>query len=183
MIYAPPVAGHEHSKEKYELAARMLNFPAGGNLEPQAWVPAHVATYNTFNWDIQTAFNSCESLVDELMAEKGVFHDVLDSLKNDPQGPKVDIAKDLVGNLKSRVTIITDYQLPIGPKSERILFAVETGNEAAVAEAIAKTMKGDARRREFEGHVIWEVTDEQCDVPELKIESPDGNRGATRRPG
>lgn len=175
MIYAPPVAGHEQSKDKYELAARMLNFPAGGNLEPQPWVPAHVATYNTFNWDIQTAFNSCESLVDELMAEKGVMHDVLDSLKNDPQGPKVDIAKDLVGNLKSRVTIITDYQLPIGPKSERILFAVETGNEAAVAEAIAKTMKGDARRREFEGHLIWEVTDEQCEVPELKIESPDGS--------
>jgi hypothetical protein len=175
MIYAPPVKGHEQSKNKYELAARMLSFPPNGNLEPQVWVPRHVATYNTFNWDIQTAFASCESLVDELMAEKGVFHDVLDSLKNDPQGPKVDIAKDLVGNLKSRVTIITDYQLPIGPKCERLLFAVETNNEAVVADTIARTMKGDARRREFEGHVIWEITDEQCDVPELKIESPDGS--------
>ena len=174
MVYAPPVKGHEQSKEKYELAARMLCFPPAADLEPQPWVPARIATYNTFNLDIQTAFAASETLVDEVMAEKGVFHDVLDSLKNDPQGPKVDIVKDLIGNLKSRVTIITDYQLPIGPKSERLLAAVETNNEAVVAETVARTMKGDARRREFEGHMIWEVTDEENDVPDIKIESPDG---------
>src|ERR1700744_5565174 len=49
MLYAPPVAGREGSKDKYELAARMLKFPSVGSLEPQSWVPAHVATYNSFN--------------------------------------------------------------------------------------------------------------------------------------
>lgn len=170
MVYAPPVAGREGNKDKYDLAARMLKFPNSTDLEPQSWVPNHVATYNTFNWDIKTAFSAIGPLVDEVSAEKGVFHDVLDSLKNDPQGPQVDIEKDLVGNLSSRVTVITDYQLPIGPKSERLLVAVETSNEALVAETIAKTMKGDAARREFEGHVIWEIVDEDCAVPELKIE-------------
>lgn len=170
MVYAPPIAGHEGKADKYELAARMLSFPNTTDLAPQSWVPNHVATYNTFNWNIKTAFAAVGPLVDEVSAEKGVFHDVIDSLKNDPQGPQVDIEKDLVGNLGSRVTVITDYQLPISPKSERLLVAIETVNEARVAETIAKTMKGDACRREFEGHVIWEIVEEECAVPEVKIE-------------
>jgi hypothetical protein len=170
MVYAPPLPGHENSADKYELAARLLKFPTSSDLEPQSWVPRHVATYNTFNLDIKTAFAAVGPLVDEIAAEKGVFHDVLDSLKNDPQGPQVDIEKDLIGNLGTRVSIVTDYQLPIGPKSERLLVAVETANESMVAETVAKTMKGDACRREFEGHVIWEIVDEECAVPDVKIE-------------
>ncbi|HEY2148203.1 MAG TPA: hypothetical protein VGH32_09720, partial [Pirellulales bacterium] len=169
MIYAPPLPGHD-GKERYDRAARVLTFPNTADLEPQSWVPRHVATYNTFNWDIKTAFAAVGPLVDEVSAEKGVFQDVLDSLKNDPQGPKVDIEKDLIGNLGSRVSVITDYQLPIGPKSERLLIAIETTNEQVVAATVAKTMKGDACRREFEGHVIWEIVDEDCSVPEVKIE-------------
>ena len=180
MVYAPPVPGHESSKEKYELAARMLKFPANPNLEPQPWVPAHVATYSTFNWDIQAAFAAMETLVDEVMDEKGVFHDVLDSLKNDPQGPRVDIPKDLIANLGSRVTIVTDFQLPIGPKSERLLVAVETHNEAVVADTVGRTLKGDARRVEFEGHVIWEMVDEDAEVPDIKIENPDSVQHADK---
>jgi hypothetical protein len=169
MIYAPPLPGHE-GNDKYDRAARLLTFPTAGDLEPQSWVPRHVATYNTFNWDIKTAFAAVGPLVDEISAEKGVFQDVLDSLKNDPQGPQVDIEKDLIGNLGSRVSVITDYQLPIGPKSERLLIAIQTTNEQLVAATVAKTMKGDACRREFEGHVIWEIVDEDCSVPEVKIE-------------
>jgi hypothetical protein len=180
MVYAPPLAGHESSHDKYELAARMLNFPTGSDLEPQAWVPKQVATYTSFNLDIKTAFAASETLVDEVMAEKGVFHDVLDSLKNDPDGPKVDIVNDLIGNLGNRVTIVTDYQLPIGPKSERLLVAIEGTNEKVLAETIEKTMKGDAVRREFEGHVIWEITDEEVAVPDVKIENPNGVNHADR---
>ena len=180
MVWAPPLPGHESSHDKYELAARMLNFPVGSDLEPQAWVPKQIATYTSFNLDIKRAFAASETLVDEVMAEKGVFHDVLDSLKNDPDGPKVDIVKDLVGNLGSRVTIITDYELPIGPKSERLLVAIEGTNEKALADAIEKTMKGDAVRREFEGHVIWEIVDTDVAVPDVKIENPNGVNHADR---
>ena len=176
MVYAPPLPGHERSKEKYELAARMLKFPVVSDLEPENWVPQHVATYNSFNLDIQSAFAASETLVDEVMAEKGVFHDTLDSLKNDPQGPKVDVKKDFVDNLGSRITVVTDYQLPIGPKSERLLVAVESKNDKALSEALKKLMQGDAARRVFEGHVIWEVVDEDTAVPDLKIE----NSGAVK---
>ncbi len=173
MIYAPALPGH-NGHDKYDLAARMLNFPVASDLEPQSWVPKQVATYNSFNIDTKTAFAASETLVDEVMAEKGVFHDVLDSLKNDPDGPKVDIVTDLVGNLGNRVTLISDYELPISTKCERWLVAIDTTNEKMMASTIEKLMKGDAARREFEGHVIWEVTDEQEAVPDVVVDNGGG---------
>ncbi|HTQ39505.1 MAG TPA: hypothetical protein VMJ32_10780 [Pirellulales bacterium] len=175
MIYAPPLAGRDsHDVNKYNLAARMLCFPAGGDLLPPAWVPRDVATCASFNWDLHTAFNVVNSLVDEMVGEKGVFSDVLDSLRDDPDGPRIDIGKELVAHLGSRVTVISDDELPIGPKSERKVVAIETTDETAVAAAIAKLMgaEKDAHRRDFEGHVIWELVDTQTDVPKLEIEGP-----------
>ncbi len=41
MIYAPPLAGRDpKSIDKYNLAARMLRFPAGGDLAPKPGFPA-----------------------------------------------------------------------------------------------------------------------------------------------
>ena len=108
-------------------------------------MPRHVATYNTFNWDIKTAFAVVGPLVDEVMAEKGVFHDVLDSLKNDPQGPKVNIAKDLVGNLGNRGD--GHHRLSTADRPEERAAAGghrDDQRSECVADTIAKTMKGDA---------------------------------------
>lgn len=175
MVYAPPAAGHTaQDKDKYTLAARMLRFPAGGDLLPPAWVPQNVATCTSLNCDIQNGFANIDSLVDEMVGEKGVFHDVLASLRDDPDGPRVDIEKNLVAYLSNHITIISDCELPIGPKSERKVVAIEVTNEPVVADTIRKMMESekDARRREFDGHVIWELVDCHCDVPTLEVETP-----------
>ncbi len=178
-IHAPPVAGRDGQplKEKYRLAARLLSFPNGENLEPQFWVPRDLATYNSWNWDVKRAFASVGTLVDEWMEEEGVWVDLLDSLKNDPKGPKLDVEKEIVNNLADRVTVISDYHTPIGPTSERLLWAVEATDPAAVEKAVEKAMKNDpaVRRREIEGFVVWEVTNEaKTDVGELEIEIDGG---------
>jgi hypothetical protein len=68
--------------------------------------------------------------------------------------------------------MISDYQLPITPKSERILVAVEVTDPKVVANTIAKTMKTDpdARRREYNGFEIWEIVDEETELPMVTIE-------------
>lgn len=175
MIYAPGQAGRDALDiNKYILAARMLRFPAGGDLSPPAWVPRDVATCTSFNFDLHTAFKVMNSLVDEMVGEKGVCNDVMDSLRDDPDGPLVDIEKDLVANLGTRITIISDVELPIGPKSERKVLAVETTNEQVVATAIGKLLHAerDAKQYEFQGYTIWELVDCQSDVPKLEIETP-----------
>ncbi len=164
-IYAPP---------PYEKAMRMLVFPNTGNLAPESWMPTDVALFVTFNWDMKNAFEMSSTLVDELFGEgeEGVLEDIIESVRDDPDGPGIDIRKDLIGHLGTRAMFVTDYKLPITPESERILFAAETTNEEALAVAVRKSMEGDPTviRREFEGHVIWEmVPGDELAAPEVEI--------------
>ncbi len=154
----------------YKLAMKMLVFPNGRDFAPQRWVPRDIATYSTFYADILNAFDNFDSLFDELVGEgeQGVWQDVLEQLRDDPNGPQIDLREDLVAHLGQRVTILSDYQLPITATSERLLFAIETKNEQAVAAAIQKTMEADetVRRRVVDGRIIWEIIEEK-DVPEV----------------
>jgi hypothetical protein len=175
MIYAPAPAGKgSQDKDRFAGAARMLRFPDGGDLLPQNWVPNNAATYTTFNWDMATAFSCAGPLADQMIGQKGVFRDILASLRDDPDGPRVDLEKDLIAHLGRRITVITDYELPIGPKSERKVIAIELKDEPEVAATMRKLMSAerDARPRDFDGHLIWELVDTHTEVPALVVEAP-----------
>src|SRR6185295_9430367 len=134
-----------------------------------AWIPREIATYASFHWNVQGAFEASSSLVDEIVGEK-VFEDILTSMHDDPNGPQIDVRKDLIGKLGSRATVISDYKLPITPKSERMLLAIEATDVQGLAETIEKAMKSDenAKRREYQGHVIWEIIAED-QAPDVNI--------------
>ena len=105
-------------------------------------------------------------------------------MKNDPNGPKIDLRKELIQNLGQRVTMITDYQLPITTSSERLLFAIETKDEKAVAKAMEKSMKNDptVKRRVVGGRVMWEIVEEeQPKVPSISLGNPLGWRPKGKR--
>ena len=168
VIYAPPVPGAPEG-QRYELAARMLQFPNGGAHNPQPWVPRDLATYVSFNWKVAEAFEYSETLVDAIVGEEGVFEDVIDSIEQDPNGPQIDLRSDLVAYLGTRATVVTDYTLPITPKSERLVVAIEAVEPGPLADTIEKTMKTDpdARRVEFGEHIIWEIVEQPQDLPQL----------------
>ena len=173
-VYAPAVEGA--GLERYLLAARMLDFPNAGMLTPQNWVPRDLATYFSFNWNIQKAFYSAESLVNEI-AGADVFQDVLDSIKTDINGPQIDIEKDLIAHLGTRATLISDYREPITPKSERMLFAIEVINPAAVMKTVNRAMESDpaAKKRIFGELIIWEILNEDpYETNTLQIDGPGG---------
>lgn len=167
-VYAPP---------PYKNAMKMIVFVNGNDYTPQKWVPRDIATYSTLYFDILNAFDNFGPLFDELFGEgeSGTWIDVMQSLKEDPNGPQLDLRKDLITFLGQRVSMITDYELPITTTSERLLFAIETTNDEAVAEAIRKWMGNDptVKKREIEGHVIWEIVENE--VPE--IDSPEVSLG------
>ncbi len=160
-VYAP---------KPYVKAMKMLVLPNNADFTPQAWVPRDIATYTTLYFDIANAFDNFGSMFDELFGqgETGVWDEVKQSLKEDPSGPQIDLREDLIKHLGQRVSILTDYQLPITTSSERLLFAIEAKNPKAVAAAIEKLMKNDptAKRREVNGHVIWEVVEDESPMPE-----------------
>jgi hypothetical protein len=170
-VYAPPL--HKESENRFDLAANMLDFPNGGDFKPQAWIPREVTTYSSFNLKPKKVFASLQPLVDAIIGDEGVFDDVIKSIEEDPNGPRINIRADLVDLLGGRATVVSDYLLPITPKSERLMVAVETTNEKGLAETIEKQMKTDpdAKRREYKDHIIWEIVNPETDVAMVVIEN------------
>jgi hypothetical protein len=156
-VYAPP---------PYQRAMRMLVLPNGGNFAPPSWVPTDIATFTTLHWDIQVGFDNFGTLFDALFGEgeEGVWPDVLLSIETDPNGPQLNIRKDLVAHLGQRLTLLTDTQMPITTHSQRRLFAIETTQPEKLAQAIDKSMKNDkdVRKINYEGHQIYEIIDEEA---------------------
>jgi hypothetical protein len=167
-IYAPPVAGAE---EKYKLAMRMMQFPNADDLQPEPWIPRKLASYRTFSMDLQNAYEHVSTLFDAIAGYDEAFKAMIDGLETDPYGPQLKVQEEFIQHLGDRVTLVTDYELPITTKSERFLFMVEVTNDEAVAAAVEKVMRADpnAQRREFKGKTVWEILPAQEDVPELEI--------------
>jgi len=172
VVYAPPIPERE---DKYRLAMRMMNFPNGQTMAAPSWLPRTLASYRTFNMDIDHAFESFGSLFDAVAGYEDAFANVLQGLEKDPYGPQVDVKKDFIAHLGERITMITDYQVPITTKCERFLFAVELKNEQAIAATIEKFMESDpnATQTDFAGRIVWEIQEEQNDLPELDISLSD----------
>ncbi len=168
-IYAPPV---NSTGERYNMAARMLNFPNSEEVAPPVWIPHQATNFLTLHFKMQEAFEYSKTLVDEV-AGAPVFEDIMDSLKNDPHGPRVDIRQGLVRHLGERAMFFTDYRLPISTTSERWLLALEVKDAAAVKATLDKAMQADpdAKKREVGEYTVWEIIEQQtpAEVEELDI--------------
>jgi hypothetical protein len=176
-IHAPALAGRDpESVDRYDRAARMLRFPTAADIAPPDWVPQDVGGWTALQWDLQTAFTAAETLVDEIVGDAGVYDDVIASLKEDPDGPQIDVEKDLVNCLDGRITVINGHVEPLGTDSDRIVFAIKCADEERVAATIAKVMNADADMQKIElgGQVAWELIDRSHAIPKLEVETPGG---------
>ena len=160
----------------YKNAMKMLVLLNGKDYTPQKWVPREIATYSTLYFDVLNAFDNFGPLFDELYGagESGEWADVLKAEKEDPNGPQIDLREELFKKLGQRVSMLTDYELPITTASERLLFAIESTDDKAVAKALQKWFGNDptAKRREIDGHVIWEIVENEgpeMDGPEVSL--------------
>ncbi len=169
-IYAPPIPGEP---DKYRLAMRMMKFPNSNEMQSQSWVPRKLASYRTFNCDLKQAFEHFGSLFDAIAGYEEAFDGVLEGLERDPYGPQVDVRRDFIDHLGQRVTLVTDYKVPITPKCERFLFAIQVINPQAIAATVEKFMESDpnAYRTQFQGIELWEIQEAQDEVYELDIDS------------
>ncbi len=167
MVYAP---GDPNLPQKFKLAARMMNDakPVQGGVPN--WVPHNVSGYHTLSWDIKKSFTHVGTLVDEIAGQVGFFQDVIESLKEDPNGPRIDIEKQVIAHLGDRVTLITDTTLPITIESERILVSISLSNPQAMEKGMNQIMESDptAEKHLIEGQTVWLITaQEEEDIPGL----------------
>lgn len=170
-IYAPPKPGTEgkSAAERYDGAMRMFELPnskasATGEegLEIQAWAPRDVASYKTLHIDILNAFDHVDSLFDAMAGYENAFQTTLDGFEKDPFGPKIKLRDQLIANLGKRVTVVTDYTLPVTADCERYLIVFDGCNEEELRKPLDKLMKSDgALLRELNGISYWETVPEE----------------------
>jgi hypothetical protein len=140
------------------------------NLKPQPWVPAGVASYQSISWDLDAAWDGLNQLVDQFAP--GALDQAQKALAG-PDGPGIDLKRDVFGPLGDRITIVSDFKKPIKEDSQRILLAVALDDSKAFQETLNKVFKAanyEPKKRTFQGATIYdfEIPDElteQAGIP------------------
>ena len=161
-IHAP---GFNEGSPAFRLAAQALQLRNTVQDTPPAWVPRDLAACTLVNLDIASGFDKVGTLIDEWYRidendNQKFFEELLDNLKNDPHGPKIDLRTDVIGHLGSRITLLGDVSTgDMITESERSLFAVEAKDESKLRDAITRLMDGDpsATPHEVGSMTLWEV--------------------------
>jgi len=159
--------------------------PAGNNADPfapPAWVPRGIASYSTLYWNALQTFDNLGPFADEIFFDEDegedVWEQLLESLKDDPHGPRIDLRDDLVRHFGPRVIVVTQCEQPVTVNSQRLLLAVATRDEASqkkLAEGIKRTLQNDDNviLRRIEDYEIWEIVDveEESEAPVVGLPS------------
>ncbi|MCA9258296.1 MAG: hypothetical protein KDA61_03800, partial [Planctomycetales bacterium] len=134
-------------------------------------IPRKLASYRTFNFNIGNGFQYFDTLFDAIAGYPDAFQGVIEGLQMDPFGPQVNVEEEFIKHLGRRVTLVTDYEVPITTKSERFLFVVEVSDAQAVSAAIAKFMEVDqhAYKLDVDGVTVWEIREPADEFPELEF--------------
>jgi hypothetical protein len=175
-IYAPPVPSKVGQAQKYNLAMNILKLGNGGDLQVEPWAPRMIAAYTTLNLDLLNGYDHVHTLFDAFSGYEGAFETTMEGFEKDPFGPKINIRNELLQHLGERITIMTDYTLPITTDSERYLFAFEAKDPVALRRALERLMDKDpdAERKDLNGTPYWEIVPEE-EVHDLRgLEGPLG---------
>jgi hypothetical protein len=143
---------------KLTKAARMLQTMNAKRQGVPAWPTAESGAFYRLNWDVEPSFWAAESLVNEAL-DDDLFRPMIEGIRDDPEGPQIDLAKDFLPNLDNEVILVTDNTLPAGPESDRMLIAVRIKNAETVAKVVRKAMEvePDATMLDVVDFEVWKV--------------------------
>jgi len=167
-------------------------------LQPESWVPAGVASYQSFSWDLDEAF----SVLSELASRS--VPGLLDAIEKDlaPEGGQpLKFKQDIFDPLGDRITIISDFKQPITENSNPTHLTFDLNDDSpgglsfgegsdsrllvAVALEDSKTFQNTLntlfalaeahpQKREFLGTTVYDF-----ELPEISI--PDDPRSGKKR--
>jgi hypothetical protein len=172
--YAPP---------PYRNAMRMMRFPNESPIAAEPWVPMICSTYGTVCLDFLNAYDSFDTLFERLIDEPaGTFQKIMKDMKDDADGPKVDVRNEIMAQLGNRLIVLNVSLEPDQPRPERFLYAIpvkDANGEKILANGIRKAFEPDRRvtKREVQGQTIWHYEPKQS-----KRKTADGQPRKTMLP-
>lgn len=141
-------------------SAGVLDFPNHASREIPSFVTGNISSLLATHWNASEAFWRAEGLVDEIAGTEGVFDEVIQGIKLDTNGPRIDIEKDVLPHFTNDIYSMSDNKEGTAEvDSRRNLIALRLKNSAAMAKVLDRAMKNepDAELVDFEGHQIWQV--------------------------
>ncbi len=160
------VRGQWQTTRPLTKAARLLDLPPGPAVAVPRWVASDVTGWATWRWDVPAAIKALGDLFDDLTEPgpqgEGLFEELLDSLRDDPEGPRLDMRKTVFPHLGPEIVEITDNagrRSAANPRGSRLLAVVQCRDASAVAKAMERFYQDDELvKRETLGRVpLWTV--------------------------
>ncbi len=174
-VYAPPTGQN---------APRPLLSAQTEPHDPPAWVPAAAAGYASYRIDLRRSVAAFGDLYDFVVGEPGVFRETIADVKNEPQGPRVDLDAEWFRQFRSRVVILWGPELRAESAWASCGFAMEIGDAPRVAKAVGRLYgyDPDAKKRQVDGATFYCHEDEDDDdaAPEA-AKLPAGSKAPPKR--
>ncbi|MEZ6133282.1 MAG: hypothetical protein R3C53_00085 [Pirellulaceae bacterium] len=164
-------------------SAGVLDFPNAASDAIPNFVVHDISSLLVTNWNAKEAFWKVEGLVDEIAGTPGVFAEVIEGIKQDPNGPRIDIAVDVLPQLTNDIYSISDSKAgKADVDSRRNLIALKIKDTAAMARVLDQAMQNepDAEELDFNGHPIWQVVHREDELADLDADF--GEFGAAPAP-
>lgn len=137
-VLAPPTTA---DSGRYELAARMLQLPNLPLADIPSWVDSEVATFLRFNWKMEKAFWASETLVNEALGDDEIFQSMIRDIREDEEGPQIDLVEDVLPNLDDQAILVTDNTLPASVDSDRMLVGIRVKDAEVIRQVVRDTME------------------------------------------
>lgn len=141
---------------------KLFSFPPIA-MRPEPWVPATVASYQSFSWNLDDAYNALNDLVNKF--QPGMLNVLEQQLVGPEGGQPLSFQKDIFGPLGNRITMISDFKKPIQEDSQRVVVAVALDDAKAFQNTLDRILgmvNANPKKREFQGTTILDF-----DLPEL----------------
>ena len=144
----------------------ILDYKLGAPAKLDDYFGKTAHTVRHWRWDVPKAMKALGNLFDEWTepgpSGEGLFDDLLDGLRDDPEGPKVDLRKDLFAQLGPSVTELKiDGPAAKVPPVQYKLDIIECINAATVQATLKKYWDNDkkVKKDDNNGPRIWYVDD------------------------
>jgi hypothetical protein len=133
-------------------AMRLLEVQPGAFPSAPAWIDANITSAWFWRWNFSQAMKGFANLFDEGNEPgpdgEGLFDDLLDGLRDDPEGVRVDLRTELFERMGPDVIRVDDHR---GPQSDtesdhqRWVYAAALSEPAKVIETLTRFYRGDKR--------------------------------------
>ena len=154
----------------YKDSMRMFSFVPGAPSPIPGWIDGTALHYSYWFWNFPVAVEGLASWGDELSGgedAKGNFEDILGSLKSDPNGPQVDLRKEVFANLGPRVAETIDEKGVANadnPRGKRFVqqMQIAAGKTAILEKAFDKLFAeniklGECKKVLIDGQPAWQA--------------------------